>query len=94
MLFLSTRLDKGSRNSNNPPSNDEFVKPQSQRKISGKKTGGQKSHRGHTLKMSDNPDRTITHCQEQCNDCDDGLSLDLPGKLERRQVFETPKPFL
>jgi transposase len=49
---LKSRLDKNSRNSNKPPSTDEFTKPKSQRKKSGKKTGGQKGHQGHTLKMS------------------------------------------
>jgi transposase len=42
---LKSRLDKNSRNSNKPPSTDEFVKPKSQRKKSGKKRVGKKATR-------------------------------------------------
>ena len=88
---LKSRLDKNSRNSNKPPSTDEFVKPQSQRKKSGKKTGGQKGHPGHTLKMSDNPDRIIIHRHEHCREC--GFNLkEQPAQVERRQVFDIPLP--
>jgi transposase len=89
---LKSRLDKNSRNSNKPPSTDEFTKPKSQRKKSGKKTGGQKGHQGHTLKMSDNPDKIVIHHPEQCSGCGHELSLRLPSKTERRQVFDIPLP--
>jgi len=89
---LKSRLDKNSRNSNKPPSTDEFVKPKSQRKKSGKKSGGQKGHQGHTLKMSDNPDRILIYRQKHCCGCGHELSLDLPEKLERRQDFDIPLP--
>jgi transposase len=89
---LKSRLDKNSRNSNKPPSTDEFTKPKSQREKSGKKTGGQKGHQGHTLKMSDHPDRIVTHRQEHCSCCGYELNLQLPGKTERRQVFDIPLP--
>ena len=39
---LKARLEQNSKNSNKPPSTDEFFKPKSTRKKSGKKTGGQK----------------------------------------------------
>jgi len=89
---LKSRLDKNSSNSNKPPSTDEFVKPQSQRKKSGKKTGGQKGHRGFTLKMSDTPDQIIIHRPESCNGCGHQLSRELPIKKGRRQVFDIPLP--
>jgi len=89
---LKSRLDKNSRNSNKPPSTDEFIKPKSQRKKSGKKTGGQKGHQGHTLKMSDNPDRIVNHHAEQCSGCGHELSLEKPFKTERRQVLDIPLP--
>ena len=89
---LKSRLDKNSRNSNKPPSTDEFVKPKSQRKKSGKKMGGQKDHQGYTLKVSDNPDRVVSHHPEQCSGCGHELSLETPFKTERRQVFDIPLP--
>ena len=58
---LEDRLNQNSGNSSKPPSSDEFVKPKSQRKKSGKKSGGQKGHKGKTLKMSDAPDSIITY---------------------------------
>lgn len=36
---LESQLNKNSRNSSKPPSSDEFVKPKSQRKPSGKSSG-------------------------------------------------------
>ncbi|NLZ54024.1 MAG: IS66 family transposase [Thermoanaerobacteraceae bacterium] len=87
---LKARLDKNSRNSNKPPSTDEFIKPKSQRKKSGKKTGGQKGHKGHTMKMSQTPDEIIIHKTKDCQDCGhrlDGINHD---SVERRQVFDLP----
>ncbi len=89
---LKARLDKNSRNSNKPPSSDEFVKPKSQRKKSGKKTGGQKGHPGHTLKMSNNPDEIIFHRNKACSDCGFNLEQQTSEKVERRQVFDIPLP--
>ncbi len=89
---LKACLEQNSKNSNKPPSSDEFFKPKSTRKKSGKKTGGQKGHPGHTLKMSDNPDRIIVHKERTCSGC--GCSLDnQPAKSkERRQIFDVPPP--
>ena len=89
---LKSRLDKNSRNSNKPPSTDEFIKPKSQREKSGKKTGGQKGHQGHTLKMSEHPDTIVIHHPEQCSGCGHELSLEQPVKTEKRQVFDIPLP--
>ena len=89
---LKARLDKNSRNSNKPPSSDEFVKPKSQRKKSGKKTGGQKGHQGHTLKMSDNPDKIFVHRNKVCSDCGYELEKQPAKSTERRQVYDVPQP--
>ncbi len=87
---LKARLNKNSKNSNKPPSSDEFIKPKSQRKKSGKKTGGQKGHKGQTLKMSETPDEVIIHRPEGCRECGCRLGEVDPASIEKRQVFDLP----
>src|SRR5438105_2694625 len=56
---LRARLATNSHNSSKPPSADgPEVKPhpQSQRRPSGRKPGGQPGHPGHTLRLVDDPD--------------------------------------
>ncbi len=89
---LKARLGQNSKNSNKPPSSDEFFKPKSTRKKSGKKTGGQKGHPGHTLKMSDNPDRVIVHRESTCSGCGRSLAGQPARSKERRQSFDVPIP--
>lgn len=89
---LESQLNKNSRNSSKPPSSDEFVKPKSQRKKSGKSSGGQKGHKGHHLKISDNPDRSIVHTVKSCFGCGKTLE-DIPSaRTDRRQVYDIPPP--
>src|SRR3989304_10470293 len=71
---LEARLNMNSRNSSKPPSTDEFVKPKSRREKSGRTSGGQKGHPGHTLEMTDNPDHIVIHRVESCSNC--GVSLE------------------
>ena len=54
---LEDQLSKNSQNSSKPPSSDSPFKPspKSLRKKSGRKPGGQKGHKGHTLKMVEKP---------------------------------------
>ncbi|MCM1986587.1 IS66 family transposase, partial [Methanococcoides seepicolus] len=67
---LEDQLKKNSRNSSKPPSTDVFVhekpNPQSRRKKSGKKQGGQKGHPGTTLRMVDDPDEIVLHEVHKC----------------------------
>ncbi len=91
---LKSRLDINSRNSNKPPSTDEFIKPKSQRVKSRKKASDHKGHQGHTLKMSEHPDKVIIHHPEQCAGCGQKLNLEQPLKTEIRQVFDVPLPRL
>ncbi len=87
---LEEQTKKNSRNSSKPPSTDEFVKPKSQRKKSGKSSGGQKGHKGHHLKMSDNPDRSIVHTVKSCFGCGKTLADTPPERTERRQEYDIP----
>jgi transposase len=91
---LEARLSKDSHNSSKPPSSDGLHKPTHKpcnlRKKTGKRTGGQPGHPGHTLELVDTPDHTVVHAPTTCTGCGGSLQ-DAPvlGK-ERRQVFELP----
>lgn len=56
------------RASGKPPSSDRLKKPPPNQEPSraGKKTGGQKDHRGETLRGVENPDAIINHHPEGC----------------------------
>ena len=91
---LESSLSKNSRNSSKPPSSDGYdkPKPQSQRKKSGKQTGGQPGHKGHTLKQVAKPDEVIEHSVDQCDSCGSDLSAAPVLDYEKRQVFDIPPP--
>ena len=84
------QVKKNSKNSSLPPSK-EIVKPnQSLRTKSNRKRGGQMGHKGHSLKMSDTPDKIVFLEPHYCNEC--GADIEhLPSQLDsRRQVIEIP----
>ena len=68
---LQEQLNKNSRNSSMPPSSDGYKKPapKSLRQTSGKKVGGQKGHKGQTLKITTKPDTVIPHFPSACSGC-------------------------
>ena len=76
---LERRLGLNSSNSGKPPSSDGLHKPQreprtrSLREPSGKPSGGQKGHKGGTLRQVADPNVTIDHYPETCRTC--GLAL-------------------
>lgn len=90
---LEQQLAKNSRNSSKPPSSDGYMKPhpQSLRKPSGRKPGGQPGHEGTTLKMVKDPKHVQWHKVK--GRCDCGCPLEDEPLIgdERRQVFDLPK---
>jgi len=95
---LRRQLAKNSGNSGKPPSSDGLKKPspapRSLRSKSGKKSGGQVGHRGDTLRQTPAPDIVVRHEAERCRDCDGDLTAAMAVGMEKRQVFDIPKPGL
>jgi transposase len=61
------------------------------REPSGRPRGGQKGHKGETLRQSAEPDRIATHEAATCRHCGCALSRAMASGLERRQVFDLPE---
>ena len=77
---LERRLGLNSSNSGKPPSSDGLGKPpreprtRSLREASGKPSGGQKGHKGETLRQVAEPDTTIDHYPDTCPGCGSALA--------------------
>jgi transposase len=92
---LERRLGLNSSNSGKPPSSDGLRKParvSSLRERSGKKPGGQKGHKGETLRQVADPNEVVNHYPPACSMC--GVGLDPKTSLghSARQVFDLPQP--
>lgn len=89
---LKARLGQNSKNSSRPPSSDGLAKPapKSLRKKSGRKPGGQAGHRGSTLELVAEPDKTVPYRPSCCSGCGAGLAGAGEVGVERRQVTDLP----
>lgn len=95
-LELRNRLNQNSQNSNKPPSSDGLTKKTTHPAIpkeKGKRSGGQSGHKGNTLKMVDIADTQVIHHAPFCPCCSKVFtSSDVEQVIQRRQVFDIPKP--
>lgn len=69
--IASKSVKKNSNNSSKPPSSDGYNKPNPQtlRKASGKKAGGQEGHSGNGMEITREPDEEIIHNPTACQNC-------------------------
>jgi transposase len=95
---LRRQLGGNSGNSSKPPSSDGLgKKPRiagSLRGASDKKSGGQVGHKGDTLRRTETPDIIKTHTATACAHCRAKLTAAMTSGVEKRQVFDMPKPRL
>ena len=91
---LERRLGLNSSNSGKPPSSDGLKKPprvKSLREPSDKAPGGQKGHKGETLRQVTAPSRIVDHYPPSCSTC--GLTVTPAMSIghSARQVFDLPR---
>ena len=90
---LKAKVNANSSNSSRPPSSDGLKKKPAFPKDKSKKRGGQKGHKGKTLKMVSVPDYKVELCPPKCS-CGTSL-LEVKKTCETvRQVFDLPDPIL
>jgi transposase len=93
LAAVEARLQQTSRNSSKPPSSDPpSARPRQAKEPSGRKSGGQPGHAGHSrsLKPESEVDQIIDVRPEQCGQCGT-LLLGEDAEPERHQVTELPR---
>jgi transposase len=87
---LEALVTKDSHNSSRPPSSDPLwaKRTKSLRRPSGKLPGGQRGHRGKTLRLAVRPDRIVEHRPQECRGCHAPLSSAQVVRHLRQQVWE------
>ena len=89
---LKRRLGQHSSTSSKPPSSDGLKKKPriagSLREPSGRLSGGQKGHKGDTLRQAAEPDRIVRHEASHCRHCQALLPAATAQGVEARQVFD------
>jgi hypothetical protein len=87
---LEKLVAKDSHNSSRPPSTDPpwAKRTKSLRRPSGRRPGGQRGHAGHTLRLTQTPQRVVTHRPARCRHCSCPLAGARAAGVERRQVVE------
>src|SRR5271166_3244409 len=92
---LRRQLGQDSSNSSRPPSSDGLRKKSrnagSLRGASGKASGGQKGHKGDTLRQVADPDWVVRHEACACGHCGSPLDSKSATGTEKRQVFDLPE---
>jgi transposase len=87
---LEKLVTKDSHNSSRPPSTDPpwAKRTKSLRQPSGRRVGGQPGHAGHTLRLTQTPQRVVTHRPARCRHCACSLVGARAAGVERRQIVE------
>lgn len=92
---LERQLGLNSSNSSKPPSSDGLKKEprvRSLREKTGKKSGGQRGHKGETLRQIETPDTVIDHYPMRCPQCGGTPVLAASVSHSKRQVMDLPEP--
>lgn len=87
---LRSRLDKNSGNSHKPPSTDGLTKKPALPKLKASNNGGQKGHKGKTLRQVSEPDNIVHHYPETCSCCGKAFHQKQIEVVSKRQVFDLP----
>ncbi|MET0622690.1 MAG: IS66 family transposase [Pyrinomonadaceae bacterium] len=87
---LEKLVAKDSHNSSRPPSTDPpwAKRTKSLRRPSGRRVGGQPGHAGHTLRLTQKPQRVVTNRPARCRHCACSLVGARAAGVERRQIVE------